>query len=315
MTTSRSHHLVDPELAAALEEFPSFEMNAETLAMVRSMFGSVDTPADDGIARSELWIPGPAGAPPVRVLLYRRQDSGDTLPAVLNIHGGGYVIGTPEMEDANSSAMCAQLGCVVVSVDYRLAPEHAFPAAIEDCYAALLWMHAQAAELRLDRSRIAVVGGSAGGGLAAALALLARDRGEVPLCFQQLIFPMIDDRTGSTSEPHPYAGEFMWTPASNRYGWESLLGAAPGGANVSPYAAAARAENLAGLPPAFISVGALDLFVDENLEYARRLIHAGVPTELHVYPGAYHGFQMTAQAQVTRASNSDAMQALRRAFG
>jgi triacylglycerol lipase len=158
------------------------------------------------------------------------------------------------------------------------------------------------------------MGESAGGGLAAGLALLARDRGEHQLAFQHLIYPMIDDRTCTADDPHPFAGEFVWTPSANRFGWTSLLGHEPGRAGVSPYAAAARAEDLSRLPPTYIATGALDLFVEENFEYARRLIRAGVPTELHVYPGAFHGFQWAAQSEVAMAAARDTRAALVRAL-
>jgi acetyl esterase/lipase len=207
-----------------------------------------------------------------------------------------------------------EIGCVVVSVDYRLAPDTPHPGPVEDCYAALRWFHANAAALGVDSGRIAIGGESAGGGLAAALALLARDRAEVPVVFQLLIYPMLDDRTVISPEPHPFAGEFIWTAQSNRFGWRALLGQEPGSPGVSPYAAAARAENLAGLPPAFVSVGALDLFLDENIAYAQRLLRAGVPSELHVYPGAYHGFDLAFEADVTRRFRRDSLQALKRAL-
>jgi len=156
-----------------------------------------------------------------------------------------------------------------------------------------------------------VMGESSGGGPAAALALLVRDRGEFELAFQQLIYPMHDDRP-CASEPHPTVGQFIWTPHNNRYGWSSLLGREPGGEGVSPYAAAARAEDLSGLPPAYIHVGALDLFLEEDLEYARRLMRAGVPTELHVYPGAFHGFELAADSAVARQARDDRLAALAR---
>ncbi len=184
-------------------------------------------------------------------------------------------------------------------------PETAAPGAVHDCYAVLDWLHSNAAELGADRARVAVGGASAGGGLAACLAVLARDRGEIPVSHQVLIYPMLDDRTARTTDPHPYAGEFIWTPADNRFGWASLLGHEPGGDKVSPYAAAARVESTAGLPPAFISVGALDLFLEEDLEYARRLVREGIPTELYVYPGAYHGYNMIPDARLTKAHFRD----------
>jgi len=179
----------------------------------------------------------------------------------------------------------------------------------------LHWLYTHAGELGVDTSRIAIGGGSAGGGLAAALGLLARDRGEIPLAFQLMLQPMLDDRTCTLAEPHPYTGEFIWTREANRWGWTSLLGQEPGLPDVSPYAAAARAEHLEGLPPTFISAGALDLFLEEDLEYARRLTRAGVPTEFHLYPGAYHGFRMVADAQVTQTSTRDQLAALKRALG
>lgn len=199
-------------------------------------------------------------------------------------------MGAPEMNDGANRTLAAGLDCIVVSVDYRLAPETRFPGALDDAYTALRWLHREAKSLSVDHERIAIGGQSAGAGHAAALALRARDRGEVPLCLQMLDSPMIDDRTGSTADPHPYCGEFAWTPAKNRFGWRALLGAEPGGPEIPVEAVPARVSDLSKLPPAFILVGALDLFLEENMEYARRLIRAGVPTELHIIPGAFHGF-------------------------
>ena len=203
---------------------------------------------------------------------------------------------------------------MIVSVDYRLAPETRFPGALEDCYAALTWSFAQAATLGIDAARLGVMGESAGGGLAASLALLARDRREHALAFQHLIYPMLDDRTCIRTDPHPYAGEILWTPHNNAFGWSSLLGVAPGSDNVSPYAAPARAQNLAGLPRTFISTGALDLFLEEDLDYARRLTRHGVPVELHVYPGAYHGFDLVPGTHIGQIASRDSLAALRYAL-
>lgn len=317
MTTK---HLVDPEILAMLDLFPQVQLTPETLPQVRADFAAMNAqraselPDFPDIAVAERRVPGLQGAPDVRVLVYLPKSVPRPLPALLWIHGGGYVIGSADGTDAQVKSMVAQTGCAAVSVDYRLAPETPFPGPVEDCYAALLWLHAHAAELEVDQSRIAIGGASAGGGLAAGLALLTRDRGEVPLAFQLLIYPMLDDRTVSASDPHPYTGEFIWTPDANRFGWASLLGEEPGGAGVSPYAAAARAERLAGLPPTYLSVGALDLFVEEDIEYARRLMREGVPTELHVYPGAFHAFDMMAESQVARAHTRDSIDALQRAL-
>lgn len=315
-----TRHLVDPELLTALEMMPSRAITAENLHEVRAMraamLAAMPRSTVTDVKVSERRIPGPPGAPDVRVLVYAPRHALGPLAGFLHVHGGGYIMGQPEMTDARNRLLARDAGCVVVSVDYRLAPETAFPGAVEDCYAALRWLFAEAAALGVDVGRIAIGGESAGGGLAAALALLARDRGEIPLAFQLLIYPMLDDRTGVTAEPSPMVGEFGWSRASNRFGWAALLGREPGGADVSPYAAPARAEDLAGLPPAYIAVGALDLFLEENIEYARRLMRAGVPTELHVYPGAYHGFQgLAPEARISKAFVADYLAALMHALG
>jgi acetyl esterase/lipase len=217
-------------------------------------------------------------------------------------------------DDLSLKSIVSALGCAAVAVDYRLAPETPYPGPVEDCYAALKWLSTHADELGIDPKRIALGGGSAGGGLAAALALLARDRGEISLVFQLLIALILDDRTCTRAEPHPYTGEFIWTLEANRFGWTSLLGQEPGVPDVSPYAAPARVEHLEGLPATFINVGSIDLFLEEDLEYAHCLMRAGVPTELHVYPGAYHGFRMVADARVTQTAARDQLAALQRAF-
>lgn len=317
MTT---RHLVDPELVGMLDTFPAITFTPESLAVIRTSFAEMSNQTPPGlpdysaISVKEHFVPGPQGAPDVRVLVYQPTTNATSLPALLWIHGGGYVIGTADGDDLGVKSIVSTIGCVAVSVDYRLAPETPHPGPVEDCYAALTWLHSHAKELGVDTTRIAIGGASAGGGLTAGLALLTRDRGEVPLAFQLLIYPMIDDRTVTSAEPHPYTGEYIWTHDANRFGWSALLGHAPGGPDVSPYAAAARAEHLEGLPPTFISVGTLDLFLEEDMEYARRLMRAGVPTELHVYPGAFHGFNMMASAKVSQAFRRDQLDALARAF-
>ena len=311
-----SRHLVDPELVALLDQIPSPALTTETLNQIRAMTprASANSLQFSAISVSERFIPGPEGAPEVRVLLYLPTSVQGPLPVLLWIHGGGYIMGSADAEDLAVKSTVSAIGCAAVSVDYRLAPETPYPGPVEDCYAALKWLFTHAGELGIDPKRIAVYGSSAGGGLAAALALLTRDRGEVPLVFQCLLAPMLDDRTCTLANPHPYTGEFIWTPEANRFGWTALLGQEPGGPDISPYAAAARVEHLEGLPATFIYVGALDLFLEEDLEYARRLMRAGVPTELHVYPGAYHGFRLVADARVTQAATRDQLAALKRAF-
>jgi acetyl esterase/lipase len=323
-----SRQLVAPELLPLLSFLPSFDFNEETLRAVRAGTAMESQkrpplpPEQQAIACEQRFIPGPPGAPDVRLLVYTPpgKDAATMRPAYLHMHGGGYVIGNPEINDGSNRSLVAEIGCVVVSVDYRLAPETRYPGALEDCYAALTWLNAQAEQLGVDSSRIAIGGESAGGGHAAALAILAQRRGAAQICFQLLDSPMLDDRTGSTSDPHPYCGEFVWTAASNRFGWQSLLGIEPGTAAVPSGAVPARVADLTGLPPAFITVGALDLFLEEDLEYARRLIRAGVPTELYVVPGAFHGFGAVGgqapQVQACMRLRRDALaRALRRTSG
>lgn len=314
-----SRHLIDPELAVGLAAFPPFEeLSAETLLQMRAMMSELarvqiaETPRD-GVTFTQETVPGPSGAPGVRVLLYRPANAHALMPAFLHIHGGGLVLGSPEIRHASSIHISSRFGCLVLSVDYRLAPETQFPGAIEDCYAALSWLHQNASALGVDRTRIVIGGESAGGGIAAALAILARDRGNIPLAYQLLIYPMLDDRTCVTSD-HPHVGHFVWTQANNRFGWNSYLGHPPGGEDVGAYSAAARCDDLAGLPPAFLAAGSLDLFLEEDIDYARRLIRAGVPAELHIYPGAFHAFDLIADAGVSKAFRRDWQNALEKAF-
>ncbi len=314
-----SKHLIDPQLRPLIDAMPPMDLSLETLGARRAVMAQMlaqAPPPPVGLAASRevLQVQALDGSGTVRVLAYRPTQVDDETAALLHIHGGGYVAGSADMMDVANRELCAALGCAIFSVDYRLAPEVCFPGALDDCYAVLKWLYDEAENLKLDRARIGVKGESAGGGLAAALALMARDRGEVALAFQHLIYPMIDDRTCVKPDPHPLTGEFIWTNAHNHFGWSALLGAEPGEADVSAYAAAARATDLAGLPPTYISVGALDLFLEENLEYARRLTRAGVPVELQVYPGVVHGFQMFQSADVAQRSQHDSREALLRAL-
>ena len=317
MTVQSSRHLVDPQLLGLLDSLPPLKLSDAILPLVRegSRLPPRVVPEPTVPVFHEIrTVPGPAGSPDVALYIYRPEAAAGPLPCILHVHGGGYVTGSPSTQVAAHRSLAAALSCCIVSVDYRLAPETRFPGAVEDCYAGLAWVTAHAAELRIDPARIGVMGESAGGGLAAALALLVRDRGALRLSFQHLIYPMIDDRTCVLPDPHPLAGEFLWTPHNNHYGWKALLGVEPGSAGVSPYAAAARAERLEGLPPAFISTGSLDLFLEEDMDYARRLLRAGVPVELHVYPGGFHAFDLDPDAAVARQARRDSRAALARAL-
>jgi acetyl esterase/lipase len=317
----RYRRMVAPELLAGLDAMPSIQWSDEALAQMRAfdmrqMPVPPMSPELESVRREQRFIPGPMGAPSVRILIYRAADrAAAPQPLYFHVHGGGYIMGVPEMNEASNRAIAHEQRCVVVSVDYRLAPETRYPGSLEDCYAALLWAHDQATELNIDPARIAIGGESAGGGHAAALTILARDRGQVPVSFQLLESPMLDDRTGSSVEANPFAGRFVWTPESNRFGWQALLGTEPGSRDVPDVAVPARTPDLTGLPATCITIGALDLFLEETLEYTRRLNRAGVPTELHVIPGAFHGYQMAGPgAPQVQQCDRLRTEALRRAF-
>ena len=310
--------MVAPELVAGLEFFPDLDFS-NGIAPFRGNFAARDLPpmaeALQAVHCEERFLPGQPGQPDVRVLHYVPPGPATgPRPAILHIHGGGFVLGTPELNDGGNRGLALTLDCVVVSVDYRLAPETTWHGSLADNYAALCWLHDRAGDLGVDRDRIALAGESAGGGHAAMLALHARDRDGPAIRFMLLDAPMLDDRTGTTADPHPHCGHFVWTPAKNRFGWGALLGMEPGGPDVGGAPVPARAADLAGLPPAFISVGALDLFLEEDIEWVRRLTRAGIAAELHVIPGAYHGFGIAAASPQAQQLQEWRLSALRRAL-
>jgi acetyl esterase/lipase len=313
-----SRHLVDPELSDLLDSWPPLQLTVESLPSIRERnrldmisAAPAETPFPD-VEVTEHFIDGPAGSAALRVLLIRNKSVIGTVPGVLWIHGGGYVMGSADQDSLQVQQLVSDVGCVAAVVDYRLAPETPHPGPVQDCLASLQWFHAQAETLGVDPMGIGVAGESAGGGLAAALCLLNRDTAAVPVVLQLLIYPMLDDRTVTQPDPHPYTGEFVWTAESNRFGWTALLGQEPGGPDISPYASPARASDLVGLPPTYLDVGTLDLFFEEDLEYARRLVRAGVPTELHVYPGAFHGYPQAAASTSAMAHQASMVAAMRR---
>ncbi len=314
---------VDPELRTALENFLGAMGGAMDLDKYHALRAGMahglsvmrsQLPANTTVSMQDFEVEGANGAPAVPVRVYQPIDRPATLPALLWIHGGGYMLGNLDQDDLFCQHTAIAADCVVVSVDYRLAPETAYPGPLEDCYAALKWLAANAAKFGIDSSRIAIGGQSAGGGLAAGLALLARDRAEVPVVFQLLVYPMIDDRNVAPAS-HALQDTLLWNRENNRVGWNAYLGAAAGTKDIPIYAAPSRATDLAGLPPACISIGELDLFLFENIEYAKRLLEAGIATELHIYRGAFHGFDGIAQAaDVSQRFAADRDQILRRAL-
>ena len=306
-----SEHLLDPELKEILDRNNQFTLSDEVMLQARQEFKPLEmgSPEEFNVAREEICI-AVDDAPDVRCLLYTPQKKTTELRSgYLHMHGGGYIFGAPEDADANNLKICAELGAVVLSVDYRLAPEHPSPAPLDDCYAALAWIHSKCSDLQIDNKRIGIGGESAGGGMAAALALQARDKGEYSICHQHLTYPMLDDRTGDLANPgDPLVGEFVWTRSSNQYAWKAYLGDSERRAPYVP----ARADSLEGLPATWLHTATLDLFRDENITYAQRLMAAGVATELIVSAGGCHGFQGINEADISRRYRRDFMEALAR---
>ena len=316
---------MDPELAVGLDAFIAAtgprglagiaDPDERRAAFSELMAAAGEPEPDPALTIEDRRIPGPEGAPEIPVRIYRPAGVDAAVGALLYIHGGGMVIGSIDTEDAVTRMLCKAVGCAAVSVDYRLAPEHPHPAPVEDCYAALVWTAANAAQLGIDPARIAVYGGSAGGALAAATALLARDRGGPAIAYQMLLYPMVDDRseTPSCAEIDDIG---VWDGWANAEGWQALLGDRWATAAVDAYAAPARAADLAGLPPAWIDVGELDSLRDEDVHYALRLMQAGVPTDLRVYPGAFHGWEVfVPDAAVSQRAIAARIEALQRALG
>lgn len=288
---------IDPEIAAALAQAPAqTRLDGRTLEQARrarEVFYA-RLARSDAVERSDHDV-GDERRLMVRV--HRPRGIEGPLPCAFSMHGGGYCIGSYEMDDLRFDALCQRIPCIGVSVEYRLAPETPYPGPLDDCYAGLQWTFEHAAALGIDANRVGVIGTSAGGGLAAALALLARDRGELPLSFQLLECPMIDDRQVTSSSQRPDLP--IWSREENAFGWRSYLGERYGG-DVPGYAAVARATDLAGLPPSMVIVGAADGFQDEDIEYAQRLNRSGVPCELHVLAGVPHGIQAFAHSNAHR---------------
>ncbi|MEN4918900.1 alpha/beta hydrolase [Achromobacter spanius] len=306
-----SRHLVHPELQTWIAQYATVDLDADRVILLRATRPVDERAASDDLSVEERYV-GPPGAA-VRVLVFTPRGVAAPMPAVMHIHGGGYVMGKPEECLNENAELALRCGCMVVSVDYRLSPETPYPGGLDDCHAVLEWLHASAASLGVDRDRIALKGESAGGGLAACLAQKARDEKKYPICSQVLIAPMLDDRTPAAA--NPFSGEFVWTENSNRFAWQAYLAERYGADTLPPYASAARAKDLSGLPPLFLAVGALDLFFDQNLEYAQRLNRAGVSSELHVYPGAFHSFNRVGGSSLAQRLRGDYTRALIEAFG
>jgi acetyl esterase/lipase len=226
-------------------------------------------------------------------------------PLVYWMHGGGYILGSAEQDDSLMAKFASELGCIGVSVEYRLAPETPYPGPHNDCFEGLMHLADNAAQYHIDTTRIIIGGASAGGGLAAGLALRVRDEAAFTLAGQVLLYPMIDDRNIAQPDAE-HENTLVWSREANLFGWTSYLGQQPGGEGIAAYAAAARAEDVSGLPPTYLPVGELDLFLDEDIVYAHRLLQAGVACELHIFPGAIHGFNgFVPEARISRICNQE----------
>lgn len=272
---------------------------------------TANLPPNDQVICEDRIIPGPVDNPDLAVRIYTpAQATGVRLPGILMIHGGGMIMGSVDAEDLKAQAYCEAVGAVVVSTDYRKAPEHPYPAAPDDCYAALTWMVEHADELDIDVDRIAVFGGSAGGNLAISTTLRARDLAGPSIAYLMAPYPMLDERNDSPSS-HEISDLGIWDRATNVEAWGWYLG----DQTADAYAAPAHAANLAGLPPTFIDVGTLDAFRDEDIAFVGRLAQAGVPIEFHVYPGAFHASEVFApNAELSGRIIATRIAALRRAL-
>lgn len=303
---------VNPELRSIAVLVPGF-VRPWTRNLIQSGVKRLKPAAPAGVRLATHHVPGVDGRASTRLLVFDREGSSGVRPVLFWMHGGGYVIGAPEQDFSFMRILLDRLDVVVVSVDYRLAPDHPFPAPLDDCHAALCWMVEHADTLGIDPSRVIIGGQSAGGGLAAALVQRAVDTGPIRPVFQLLVYPMLDAMTVARRD-HAGTGHFVWTPASNLYGWQSYLGFDPR-RNVYPsYAVPASRNNLSGLPPAWIGVGKLDLFYEEDCAYAKRLRDAGVACDLHVEEGAYHGFDLACpEAEASKRFQASLISALAKA--
>lgn len=302
----------DPELAAALELQPSASI--EDLEAARELHRRFSAAADEEIEGietleiSDRVVPAGVHTPDVKVRVYVPLAFERPLPGVLFIHSGGFVLGSVDGEHARAVWLALSAGAVLVSVDYRLAPEHPFPAALDDCYEALCWIDANADQLGIARDRVAVAGSSSGGCLAAGVALLARDRGGPHLCFQLLNAPVLDDRF-ETPSMLEFTDTPVWDRRSAELSWRYYLGDRAG--ETPQYAAPARADDLSGLPPAYIATAQFDPLRDEGILYGLRLLQAGVAAEIHNFPGAYHGSELVETAEISQRWAADVTRALR----
>jgi acetyl esterase/lipase len=304
--------LLDPDYAAFIDE-PMSRWTLSELPAIRARTDASYKAVDQALGEQRQ-ITSLLDGHNLRLCVYRPANpSAESLPAMLYIHGGGFVLGRPEMADDYLAGLAQELEILIVAVDYRLAPEHPFPVPLEDCYQALKWIFEQSSSLHVDPTRVVIMGHSAGGGLAAATAILARDKGEHQLAGLLMVYPMLDHRTGQAQAPHdnPTTGHLSWTRDANRFCWQCMQGSYALDDQRQAHFSPALANDLSGMPASFLSVGALDLFLDEGVAFALQLSRCAVPVELHVYPGVPHMFDQHPGA-VTQQSAEDIVRALKK---
>jgi acetyl esterase len=316
VSTTETGYAFDPELAAAVAMLPTLDVSdiPTARATMKELRAGLPDPDETGISVTDVTVPGPAGAPDVTLRIYRPDEVAGPI-GIYDVHGGGFILGDIDASHAGNVALARAVGAVVVTVEYRLAPEAPFPAPLEDVYAGLVWFAEHAADYGVDPARIAIHGISAGGGLCAGLALLARDRGGPAIAFQYLGVPEVDDRL-TTPSMTAFTDTPIWNRPNAIVSWDSYLGeGVPGSADVSPYAAPARATDLSGLPPAYVSTMAFDPLRDEGIAYGLALLAAGVPVELHLFPGTFHGSTLIEGAAISKREITERVAVLRRALG
>lgn len=315
---SRSRHLIDPEIRSAVDIIPTSDLSEASLRASRenqsNMLPQIDVTQMFPVTFEVKAVPSYFGDPDIRIEVIKpSHPKYHKMPLYYSIHGGGMVMGSPVVDRSGLASLAAEHGFCCVSVYYRLAPEFIQPSQLHDCYSGLKWCIEHADELGINSEKVALAGSSAGGGLAAGLSIYIRDQKEFDIHHLRLLRPMLDDRTSIAPE-HPYAGEFVWTKQSNYFGWKSVLGHEPGQEEVSEYYVPARAKSLAGLPPTYMNVGTIDLFIDEAILFAKQLVFDGVVAEFHVYPGYHHLSPMYPDAHFSREGAKSSEYALLKAL-